>query len=98
MTKRESMVLANFRAFQKMSAQFKKADKGKYALLRDQKLIGVFDTARLAHKHALDTYDDDNYSVQEVGQKPIDVITFPAMLCLISMSLLRVLHLILKKE
>ena len=79
MTKRESMVLANFRAFQKMSAQFKKADKGKYALLRDQKLIGVFDTARLAHKHALDTYDDDNYSVQEVGQKPIDVITFPAM-------------------
>ena len=42
MTQRESMVLANFRAFQKMSAQFKKADKGKYALLRDQKLIGVF--------------------------------------------------------
>ena len=78
-TDRDAMLLANFRAFEKLSAQFKKADKGKYALMRDQKLIGVFDTARLAHKHALDTYDDDNYSVQEVGQKPIDVITFPAI-------------------
>ena len=40
------MIEANFDAFEKMSSQFKKEDKGKYALLRDQKLIGIFATAR----------------------------------------------------
>ena len=78
-TDRDAMLLANFRAFQKLSAQFKKADKGKYALMRDQKLIGVFATARLAYKHALDTYDDDNYSFQKIGQKPIDIPSFRAI-------------------
>ena len=80
MTNRDTMIRANFEAFQKLSAQskFKKEDKGKYALMRDQKLVGVFDDARLAHKHALETYDDDNYSVQEVGQEPIDLGFFSA--------------------
>lgn len=73
------MVRANFKAFQKMSAQFKKEDKGKYALLRDQKLIGVFATFRLAREHALATYDDKNYSFQKIGQEPIEQITFPAL-------------------
>ena len=79
-TDRDTMIKANFDAFQELSAQFKDEDKGKYALMRDQKLIGVFDDARLAHKHALDTYDDENYSVQEIGQEPIDLGFFSASL------------------
>ena len=70
------MILANFDAFQKMSSQFKKEDKGKYALLRDQKLIGVFPTFRDAYEHALDTYDDDNYSLQEIGGEPLEIPLF----------------------
>ena len=79
MTDRHAMIRANFYAFEKLSAQFKDEDDGKYALMRDEKLIGIFDDARLAHKHALDTFDDDYYSVQKIGQEPIDVITFPPM-------------------
>lgn len=76
MTDRDTMIEANFDAFQKMSSQFKKEDKGKYALLRDQKLVGIFATAHLAHKHALATYDDDNYSFQEIGCEPLEVPLF----------------------
>ena len=78
MNDRDAMLFANFDAFEKLSAQskFKKKDKGKYALMRDQKLVGVFANIQEAQKHALETYDDDNYSFQEIGQEPIEVISF----------------------
>ena len=76
MNDRDTMIMANFDAFEKL--QFKDEDKGKYALMRDQKLIGVFSTFRDAYEHALETYDDDNYSLQEIGQEPIELITHPA--------------------
>ena len=79
LTERRAMIRANFHAFQEMSAQFKDEDKGKYALMRDQKLIGIFPTFRDAYEHALATYDDKNYSFQEIGQEPIELITFPAL-------------------
>ena len=79
MTDRDAMIEANFDAFERLQSKFKKKDKGKYALMRDQKLVGVFATAHLAHKYALETYDDKNYSFQEIGCEPIEVITFPAL-------------------
>ena len=79
MNDRDTMIMANFDAFERLSAQFKDEDKGKYALMRDQKLVGVFATFRDAYEHALETYDDDNYSLQQIGREPIEVITFPAL-------------------
>lgn len=56
----------NFRAFKKLLPTIISSYSGKYALLRDTKIIKYFDSASNAIAYAEENYEDGRYSIQQV--------------------------------
>ena len=63
----------NFEAFKKQLPDLLKTSAGKYALLRDQQVIEVFDSASDAQKYALAQYPDGRCSIQHISDHIADL-------------------------
>lgn len=63
---------SNYDAFKKMLPDLLK-DENKYALLRDQELIAVYDTMADAVTTAEKMYEDGRWSIQKITERPINL-------------------------
>lgn len=70
MSQLELEIEKNFRAFRAIEPTLLAKASGKYALLRGEALIGVYDTIRDAQVTGKKFYEDGLFSVQRVGAKP----------------------------
>jgi hypothetical protein len=68
---RDVEIERNFRAFQARESAFPPSQNGKYALMHDGEVIGVYDTLADAHQTGERFYRDQVYSIQRIGRKPI---------------------------
>lgn len=72
-SEREIEIEKNLRAFQSKLPALLKSDNGRFALLRDEEIVGVFDTMRDA-KFVGDRFlEDGRYSIQEITDIPVDL-------------------------
>ena len=72
MDKRDA-IARNYEAFEKMLPNLLQTASGKFALLRDRELVGLFDTASAAHFAAVDRFDDRLFSVQKVEESAVSL-------------------------
>ena len=63
----------NYETFQAQIPSLLPAYRGKFALMRDRKIVEFFDTARDAYVAGQKLYDDRIFSIQEVVETPIDL-------------------------
>ena len=63
----------NYTAFTALLPDLMKTNAGKWALLRDATLEGVFDTARDARLAGEKLYADGLFSVQQVRNRAVDL-------------------------
>jgi hypothetical protein len=70
---KEEVVSKNFEAFQKELPRLLTTHSGKFALMRDEKVIEFFDSIGDAIKYARDNFPDDLYSIQLVTQEVEDL-------------------------
>lgn len=63
----------NYEAFKKMLPELLEDRRGKYALLRNEELIDVFDSAGDALKYAEATYSDGRFSIQKITADVVDL-------------------------
>ena len=74
MNKQEKQVQENFIAFEKMLPDLPEDATGKFALMRDGKIIEYFDTAGDALKYGGLKYKSDGlFSIQEVTNHIVDL-------------------------
>ena len=71
--KRVEEIERNFVEFQKLLPELLKTHAGKFAVLRNGKIIEFFDTFGDAAKFAFRSFKDEMFSVQEVTEKRIDL-------------------------
>lgn len=65
-------VHANYAAFKKLLPGVLEEHRGKYAVMRDKKIVGFFRTMDEAGPFARAKFADGHYSVQIVTDEPID--------------------------
>ena len=68
---RQREVDANFEAFQELLPDLLEHERGKFALMRDRKIVELFDTAGDALRAAALKYQDGRYSIQEITDRVI---------------------------
>lgn len=66
-------IARNYEAFEKMLPDLLKTAKGRFALLRDCELIGLFESASAAHFAGEQRFDDNLFSVQKVEEGAINL-------------------------
>ncbi|MGR3984658.1 MAG: hypothetical protein OD817_05305 [Gammaproteobacteria bacterium] len=71
--RQQKQVDDNYAAFQKLDDRFFEEHYGKYALMRDCKVVEVFDSWQDARKTAMLLYTDKHFSLQKVDKAPIDL-------------------------
>ena len=69
----QKTVDANYAAFSKRLPELLKTKLGQFALLRDEKIIDFFPSARMAAQHGERNFDDGLFSVQEVTDEAVDL-------------------------
>ncbi len=72
MSKYQDQVDKNYEAFQKALPTLQ-AHAGKYALLRDEEIIAIYDTLSDAVATAEKFYPDGLYSIQKITADPVDL-------------------------
>ena len=75
---RGKMLTSNLAALQELSPSLVD-EAGKYALMRDGKLVHSFDSAADAHLFAREKFKDDRYSLHKINAAPIDLGYFSVM-------------------
>jgi hypothetical protein len=63
----------NYAAFKDLLPSLLVLAEGKYALMRDQRLEGIFDTPGLADRAGYERFGKENYSIQLVSDSPVDL-------------------------
>ena len=53
--------------------ELKKEHRGKSVLMRDGRIIEIFDDDLEAHRHGYQKYGDDGFSVHIVDQQPLEL-------------------------
>ena len=71
--RQQEQVDKNYAAFQQLEDEFFHRNHGRYALMRDQKVVDVFDSWQDARKAAILLYKDKLFSIQEVDKAPLDL-------------------------
>ncbi len=66
-------VLANYEAFKRHLPDLLTRHHGKFALMRDEAVVEVFDTASDAVKTGRALFQDGKYSVQEITGSPVNL-------------------------
>ena len=72
-TAKEQAMAENYEAFEAMLPELLPTAEGKFALLRDRQLIGVYDSAGAAHTVGSARFDDGLFSVQKVKQGAVSL-------------------------
>lgn len=73
MSAKERANAENYQAFEQSLPKLLPDEKGKYALLHDGRLIGIFDSALEAHNAGARSFDDGLFSVQKVKEGAINL-------------------------
>jgi hypothetical protein len=73
---RQQEVDRNFAFFHPKLPELLKTHRGKFALIRNQEIIGFYDTVMDAHTTGAKFFDDGLFSIQEVDDTPIDLGVF----------------------
>ncbi|MBM3483886.1 MAG: hypothetical protein FJX66_11360 [Alphaproteobacteria bacterium] len=68
---RQREIDANFEAFQDLLPKILDHERGRFAVMRDRKIIEVFDTAGDALRAAAMKFEDGRYSIQEITDRVI---------------------------
>ena len=63
----------NYAAFLDIREELLDKDEGRYALLRDRKVEGIFDSPGEAARIGYKKFGDRNYSVQLITDEPVDL-------------------------
>jgi hypothetical protein len=63
----------NYAAFVDMLGELIRDNEGRYALLRDRHLEGLFDSPGDAARAGFAKFGDHNYSIQLVTDEPVDL-------------------------
>ena len=63
----------NYAAFVDMLDELIRDNEGRYALLRDRHLEGLFDSPGEAARAGFAKFGDQNYSIQLVTDEPVDL-------------------------
>lgn len=71
--RQQKQVDDNYEAFQQLDDRFFEEHYGKCALMRDRKVVEVFDSWQDARKTAMLLYKDKFFSLQKVDKTPIDL-------------------------
>jgi hypothetical protein len=66
----------NYDCFQRQLGAILREHEGQYALMRDGRIVGYFDSVRAALIEAANSYQDRIFSVQEVTAEPVDLGAF----------------------
>ena len=70
----EKQVGSNYEEFVKQLPKLRKSHPGKYALMRDAKVIDFFDTPRDAYIAGKNIFSDDMiFSIQKITEMPVDL-------------------------
>lgn len=72
-TARNAEIDKNFQFFQGFVGELLPAEAGKYALLRHERCVAVFDTVVEAVRAGHTKFDDGLFSIQEVTDAPLDL-------------------------
>ena len=70
---KQQAVDQNFEAFKKKLPELLEKYRGKYAVLRNEEVVGFYDTALDAQKIGNQLYPDGFFSVQEVTNTVVDL-------------------------
>jgi hypothetical protein len=73
MTAKEQAIADNYQAFEQMLPGLLENDEGRFALLHDRQLVGVYDTGGEAHAVGAKRFDDGLFSVQKVKRGTISL-------------------------
>lgn len=63
----------NFEAFQKLLPELIEEHNERFALMRGEKVVHVFDSVHDAVVFAKEKYDDDLFSVQKITKQAVDL-------------------------
>ena len=63
----------NYGAFQKLLPELVEEHNGRFALMRGEKVVQIFDSVHDAVVFAKEKYDDDLFSVQEITERIVDL-------------------------
>lgn len=63
----------NYAAFERVLPDIMQQYAGRFALMRDAKIVDFYDTARDAVTAGTCLYEDGEFSVQEVTQTPVNL-------------------------
>ncbi|HEX8062679.1 MAG TPA: hypothetical protein VF535_05635 [Allosphingosinicella sp.] len=66
-------IAANYEAFEQMLPELLRDAPGKFVLLRDRRLVEVFDSASAAHAAGAARFDDGLFSVQKVKEGAVSL-------------------------
>ena len=69
----QAEVNKNYEAFQKLLPGLTEEHNGKFALMRGEKVVNIFDSVHDAVVFAKEKYDDDLFSVQEITERIVDM-------------------------
>lgn len=62
----------NYEAFQKLLPELIEEHNGRFALMRGEKVVNIFDSVHDAVVFAKEKYDDDLFSVQKITKQAVD--------------------------
>ncbi len=66
-------IACNFDYFQRTLAQHLRAQAGKYALLKSQRVHGYYESVGEADQEGWSRFDDHLYSIQQVTSEPVEL-------------------------
>ena len=72
-TDHHTAIEKNFAFFQSKLPELMRDHGNRYALLRDEKIIALYDTSRDADLTGAMLFKDDLYSIQKVTQTPVNL-------------------------
>jgi hypothetical protein len=69
----EDYIKKNYEAFQEKLPELLPLHGGKFVLMRDGEIVEFFDTARDAYVSGSKLYPDENFSIQEIADAPVNL-------------------------
>lgn len=70
---KENQVNINYAAFEKKLPSIIIHHRGEFALMKDGEIVDYFDTARDTYSAGIRLFGEDNFSIQEVVETPVDL-------------------------
>ncbi len=70
---RQSEIDQNYDFFQRLISSLLPEHQGEYALIRNREILGFFPGPGEAYREGLDRFPDENFSVQEVEDRPAEM-------------------------